>query len=422
MIHFGYAQCDITPQEAMPLVGFYREEETCKGVLKPLLAQVSVWEDDSNSKKCLITVDSLGFTTDLTNELRDKVGNCLGIEREQVMFCFSHTHSAPDPTDSRFTYFDLVCGRVLAAVEEANSKLCPVDIGWDNVEADIGVNRRNKGAEVDKRVGILKVCEADTDEIRLIILRVTAHANSYKRDNYYVSPDFFGDIREIVGAHFNCPVMIVQGAAGNVALKYFCSEETPIDATGPEYTRSQNALADMANVILKELAPKMEMIKTSNLKEIDAYSREVVLTAPVPSAEEINKIAQDAEEICGIDSSGWLAEVHKLQENHIDKQSENVEVQYFKIGEWCLCGVPYEIMNEFATRAEQKLDNPYFYLNGYTNGCSTYFATEEEYDKGGYEVFWSLLIYYVYFHRLFPFEREACGQLIDFTVDKSKDE
>lgn len=419
MIRLGYAECDITPLEAMPLVGFYRED-SCQGILKPLKAQVSVWEDNRNQKRCLVTIDSLGFTTELTNQIRDKVGNYLEIAREKIMVCFSHTHSAPDPADSRFTYFDFVCSQVLNAAKEAVANISAVDIGWDNVKADIGVNRRNKSADIDKRVGVLKICECDTDIIRLLILRVTAHANSYKRDNYCVSPDFFGDIREVVGGHFKCPVMVIQGAAGNVAPKYFCSKETPVDAAGSEYVRSQHAANDMAQVILNALVPKVDEIRTSKFDAVNVHSKEMVLTAPVLSMEQIRQIAQDANQICGIDGSGWLSEVWKLQEKNIRKQDENAEVQFFQIGDWCLCGVPYEIMNEFAVRTEEKLGNPFFYLNGYTNGCSTYFPTEEEYDKGGYEVFWSLLIHYVYFHRLFPFERDACSQLIDFVVQELK--
>ena len=73
-------------------------------------------------------------------------------------------------------------------------------------------------------------------------------------------------------------------------------------------------------------------------------------------------------------------------------------------------------MAEFALESMEKLNNPFFYVNGYTNGCSSYFPTEEEYDKGGYEVYWSILIYYKYYNRVFPFERNSAGKLIAFIV------
>ena len=60
-------------------------------------------------------------------------------------------------------------------------------------------------------------------------------------------------------------------------------------------------------------------------------------------------------------------------------------------------------------------------MNGYTNGCLLYFPTEEEFDLGGYEVFWSVLIYYPYLDRVWPFRREAASKLIRFMVDNARE-
>lgn len=96
----------------------------------------------------------------------------------------------------------------------------------------------------------------------------------------------------------------------------------------------------------------------------------------------------------------WLAEVLQLQKSGIKTQKETIEIQYFSIGNGCLCGVANEIMCEFALHALELTGNEYFYFGGYTNGCTGYFPTEAEYDKGGFEVYWSMLIYYIYFkHR-----------------------
>ena len=57
MLKLGYAEADITPAGPTELVGFYREDNRSKGVLKPLLAQAAVWEDEERC--CLITIDSI---------------------------------------------------------------------------------------------------------------------------------------------------------------------------------------------------------------------------------------------------------------------------------------------------------------------------------------------------------------------------
>lgn len=229
MIKLGYAETNITPNIPLQLLGFNREDNTSRGVLKPLLAQVSIWE--SEKRYCLITIDSIGFKKELADRLRMKVGNLLKVSCDQVMLCFSHCHSAPDPDDSR-EYFEMVCRNVLIAIQNATADMHPVSVGWDNVEVDIGVNRRQDNINLDKRAGILKADDLEKDEKKLLLIRVTAHCNVLKHDNYFISPDYFGSIRDLLREKYDCPVMVIQGSAGNIAPKYFDSMETPVDARG----------------------------------------------------------------------------------------------------------------------------------------------------------------------------------------------
>lgn len=413
MLKLGYAEVDITPHEPIETIGFNRGDNISQGVLNPLLAQIVVWNDEGTY--CLITIDSIGFKNDLTVNLRKQVCNALNTSFEKVMVCFSHCHSAPN-ADAIPEYYKMVCENIEVAAKAAAEKSQEVAVGWGNASVDIGVNRRKESDALDKRIGILKVCDKRNDAVKLLVIRLTAHCNALKRDNYMISPDFFGAIREALNERYNCPIMIVQGAAGNIAPKYFKSKETPIDASGEEYTRSETALEDIAQVVLESASPIIADIETKEVA-IQMYSKNTVLCAQVPTYEIARGIAKEAKENCGIDGTQWLKEIQKLNDSGIEMQKESVEVQYFKIGKWCLCGVPYELMVEFALRAQDKLKDKFFYLNGYTNGCSSYFPIEEEFDLGGYEVYWSLLIYYSYFDRVFPLQRESATTLIDFVVN-----
>ena len=114
MIKLGYAETDITPNVSLQLVGFNRADNTSKGILKPLLAQVSIW--DGEERHCLITIDSIGFKKELADILRIKVGNMLKVSCDKVMLCFSHCHSAPDADNSKKIFFSAFqCKTMLAA-------------------------------------------------------------------------------------------------------------------------------------------------------------------------------------------------------------------------------------------------------------------------------------------------------------------
>lgn len=295
--------------------------ERTYGVLKPLLAQVALWRE-KEELCCLITIDSIGFKKELCDKLRRRVGEA------------------------------------------------------------IGVNRRVGNQNLDNRLGILKICDAKSGDIKLILLRVTAHCNALKRDNDMISPDYFGDIRDVLKAHYQCPIMVIQGAAGNIAPKYFKSAETPIDARGEQFIRSETALEDIAQEVFKQAVPIIDTIEVKCDAFANMYSKSITLYAEVPTYERACIVAKEAMDNCGIDGTDWLAEVSRLNSIGIKTQEETVEVQYLQIGEGCLCGVPHEIMVEFAINTMER--------------CKDEFS---------------------YFNRVFLLVRESAERLIDFVVN-----
>ncbi len=408
----GFCETDITPDTPVTTVGFNRTDNTSKGILDCLVAQVTVWENSGSS--CLVAIDNIGFNKKEANQLRDLIGTEIGESREKVMLSFSHTHSAVN-TAVEISYYEMLCAKICNAVRKAKESMDNVSVGWDNAIAEIGVNRRSFG-KADRRVGILKVCGENNGDMKLLILRLTAHANVLKRDNYLISADYFGTVRRLFAEKYHCPVMTIQGSAGNIAPKYYCSTITPIDGRGEAYIKSVTALEDIAQVVLRESEAVINSIKVYRNISVLVYSKYITLKSKVPSMNEAYKIAEEAAVNCNIDGEKWLNEVKSLNNKNIDFQEEHLEIQYFYIGAWCLCGIPNETMTEFALDIEKMLSNSFFYFNGYTNGCSSYFPTEEEYDLGGYEVYWAMLLYFNDYGRVYPYNRDAFHEVKKFVV------
>ncbi|WP_313528867.1 alkaline ceramidase [Anaerotignum sp.] len=416
-VYFAYQEVDITPQKSMQTIGFGRMDEASKGVLHALKAQVTLWQY-KEGMCCLIAIDHIGFSKQHSNNLRKKIGAMLCIRSENVMLCFSHTHAAPNDTIEA-EYSDFVNEQIKKAVVTATQNLAPVKGAWGNAYGDIGLNRRQDNGNLDRRVGIFKVVDCESGELRFLLLRLTAHANVLKADNYMISSDYFGAVRDLLRQQYDCPVMVTQGASGNVAPKYFSSEITPPDACDNRFIRTKDALQEMAEEVQCQVSKTIESILPVWLKNLTSYSVFIDLYGEVPSFRRAIEVANEAKEFAGIDGTRWLEEVSRLQKEGIKRQKDTTEIQYFAVGNGCLCGVANEIMCEFALRAKTMSQNEYFYLGGYTNGCTGYFPTEEEFDKGGYEVYWSMLIFYIYYGRVFPLNRDSCGLLIKAAVDNA---
>ena len=411
----GFSEQDITPESSVQMVGFARADERSRGILHRLYAQVSVWRTE-HEQCCLAVIDHLGFSRQHADYLRDAVGKLMSVPREKVMLCFTHTHAAPNESEEP-EYFAVLCSRVLLGVSDALQNMVPVSAAWGNAYADIGLNRRN-GKTLDRRIGIMKVFGADSS-VRLILLHLTAHNNVLKADNYFISPDYFGAVRDKMTAVYGCPVMVTQGASGNVAPKYFKSDIFLPDAADDRFIRSDTALADMADAVYEAAAPVLSSLHPEKSNRLAMYSRTLTLFADVPSYDRALEIAEEAKTQCGIDGADWLSEVRRLLKNGVTCQKEEVEVHFLYIADGCICGVANEIMCEFALRVSDRLRNDLFYFGGYTNGCTGYFPSEEEFDRGGYEVYWSMLSYYRYHGRVFPLRRNSASELIGFVVENS---
>lgn len=414
---FGFAETDITPSASIETIGFGREDQMSRGVMHPLSAQAAVWQL-GGERCCVAAIDHIGFSKQNADALRDEIGNTLHIPREKVMLCFSHCHSAPNESASP-EYYRFVCGRVKDAAVLSLHNMIPVKAVWGNAFTDIGLNRRKGCDALDRRIGILKICDSESGELKLLLLRLTAHNNVLKADNYLISPDYFGTVRDTLGKAYGCPVMVTQGAAGNVAPRFFQSSINPPDAADERFIRSDTALDDMAKAVLRDVKTVIASLHPQAADRLAMCSRQITLAADVPSYPRAAEIAEKAAKFCGIDGTGWLKQVQNLLHNGIHQQTENVEVQYFSLGDGCLCGVANEVMVEFALRVSQLLHDDLFYFGGYTNGCTGYFPTEEEFDKGGYEVYWSMLIYYVYHGRVFPLRRDSASELIRFAAENA---
>lgn len=302
---------------------------------------------------------------------------------------------------------------------------------WGSFETNIGENRRGEKNILDKRAGILKISDSKSGDTKLILLRVTAHANILSSDNYFISADYFGAARKFLKEKYNCNIMITQGASGNVRPLYRQKNSDFLEIYSYEASLVQSnknippfEAIEMINKTVYELYNGIDKIIHSIVPEeiyrIKMFSKIKRFYSDVPSLEKANKILIEAKEKAGIDGSSWLEEVKKLNNSKITEQYTDIEIQYFILNNGCFCGIPEEIMCETALETAKKLKNNHVFLGGYTNGCSGYFPTYEEFLKGGYEVVWSYLIYYIYHGRVSSLRKESADILVDTIVFQFK--
>ncbi len=398
----AFSQADITPDFPVELIGCYREDNTARGVLHPLCAQVLLLER-RGGRHCLIAVDSLGLTPALCDGLRSVAAEILGTDTAHVMVNFSHTHSAPAPLSpvNGQRYYALLRERVAVCVREAVAALSPCLAGWCVGEANIADNRREGCTAVDNRLGALQIVHAETRQPIAVLLRVCAHANVLMTGSNGISSDYFGPAREKLSAHFGCPVMLAQGAAGN------------LKPVGVDKIRGGD-LSDIDRVsdLLAQSAASLRF-EPKEIMRLTMWEREIDLCADVPTAEEAARVAAAS----GMDATAWLAECARLRDAGITCQTQRGSIHFLCVNEGCLCGVPDEIFCELALTAAGQAASPLL-LNGYTNGCTGYLPHRAEWVKGGYETLYSCLTYFPFHGHVMPFRADTAERIVSIVVQE----
>lgn len=398
----AFSQIDITPGYPTTLIGRNRPQPS-QGIQHRLYAQALLFRSEADTF-CLIAIDSLGLTVPLANVIRTNTAGILDTDISHIMLNFSHTHSAPEPTPTAVNgerYFSFLCTQIEACVQAANSNFHPCKIGWALAETAIGKNRRDGGTALDSRLGALIVAAAESGKPIALVARIAAHPCILPSENLNISSDFIGIARDELQRHFGFPVMFLQGAAGNI-------NATGTNAIGEG---DDEALISIANALADSV--KQLSFDLQSITDIQMLSTTIDCCADVPTKEQAEKMTSGSSPQHVQD---WINACAKLRDNGIEVQQSQIEINYLRLNEGCICGVAEEIFCELALDTWQRTGNPLLFLNGYTNGCTGYLPSREEWHKGGYEVINSYFTYYKYSGRVAPYRAETADRIVETVV------
>ncbi|ALQ66525.1 neutral/alkaline non-lysosomal ceramidase N-terminal domain-containing protein [Bacillus thuringiensis] len=392
MSKVGVCKVDITPPIGIDFVGYDRETGI-NNIEERIYGTVFVFEKDE-MKTVFISIDNIGMLVEDTNMIREQVESELHVPFEQITVIYTHTHSGPETVGDDTlvqSYKTILVNNVVQGAVTASNNLKLCEVGWGVTTGDIGVNRRERTSDgrakmgtniegvVDKRIGMLAIRNAETKELSGIVVFCTAHPNVLKGDSDVLSADYPGMTREILEKIVNCPVIIVQGAAGNVNAKYRGSRE------------ALNQMAYMLSGHVLTMLPTVTYSPIVNLRTVSSTMQ--MKLKDIPEIDEIRRMARFAEKQWGVNTDEWLTIVLEKYKQGIRQLRIDLEVQLFQVNDGMFSGIPMEPFSETALEMKERLQNELAFFGGYMNGYIGYLPTREEFEYGGYEVELSPVVY-----------------------------
>lgn len=376
----GTAKVDITPPIGAWLSGYGSRNKPSEGILDPLYAKALVL-DDGQSKIAIVSADLLWVPLVITNEIRQKVQEKIGIPQQNVMICGTHTHFAPkidriakDWPDAAVAQIDESYVQVLKKkifdsimLADKDSKEISLGVGKGQM-TEIVYNRRTKKPDgtvamtfnlpaaspdltfgpIDPEVCLLRVDDSDGDLVAAVV-NYACHPVSGDpiRDKfYYISADYPAYTTQVVEQAEGGNCIFLLGTSGNI---------NPV-RLNRKHPRMQTGKA-LGGATLRHLqfTQPCGNVKISALKQPVSLP----LKRDLPPERKIS-VGKDSE-------------------------TRNTEIQVLRIGDVYIVGLPGEVLVEIGLEIKAKAGIENLFVVSLANDAIGYVCPRAAYKEGGYE-------------------------------------
>jgi neutral ceramidase len=435
-LRVGAASADITPPVGYALGGYGNRHGVSVRLHKPLLAHTFV-ADDGIRPVAVAACDLLFATYDLTRLVRERVGEVLGWDADQIMVTASHTHSGPSSltlAQDRI-YIQQVAASVAGAIIEAARDAVPAVLRYaESTVRSISQNRRHPDGPIEPTARILAAASPDGPITTLV--SYACHATVLEGDSLDISPDFPGTTVDVIASNVGGRAMYLQGCCGNINPVWSSHDHAEVGRIG-------TILGLAASRAAHESAPLSRGQWVRNLswaEDAPAPPQDAHLVTPGPHATASVRVAlpprarmapehadaeleqvKEALDAPGADRHDLVprrealkmealyarrAYPYAVRDGGSSAAPETVEVQALRLGpDLAIVGVPGEPFIQIARAIRERAGIRDVLVAGYANEAIGYVPVAEEFSRGGYEVGCA------------RYSPEAAALLIDASVD-----
>ena len=420
----GIAKINITPKSPAFMTGYANRDKPSEGVLHDLWAKAIVLSN-KQEKMIIVTTDLLGLSHQVSEEVAEKIQGKLGIERRQLMFNSSHTHSGPmiwpslsiiseySPEDQKIVseYTQVLVDKLVTVIVNAYEHQEPMKVFVGHTSADFAINRRALAAQksginlpgpIDHDVPVLKFMNS-SGEIRAVLFGYACHNTTLMGNNYLINGDYAGfaqiDIEKKIPT---ATAFFILGCAGDQNPEPRGTVELAI--------KHGNSLAvQVVNLVhSKDVKPVKNELQSYfstiplKFKKVPVADYQKDLQSPDKFIQRRAKLMLEAY------NKGWNTETYSYP------------IQGIRLGnEFRMIALGGEVVVDYSLRTKKEFPNKHIFVAGYSNEVMCYIPSERVLKEGGYEADSSM----IYYGMPGPFEKgieEKIMEAIYLTIKKIK--
>ncbi|MFM8574197.1 MAG: neutral/alkaline non-lysosomal ceramidase N-terminal domain-containing protein, partial [Pirellula sp.] len=226
--HVGAAKIDITPEEPVRLSGYASRMRPADGIEDRLSARALVMSPTAQAGKAgeeglssdslvIVSIDAIGISAVMTEKVLEKVLPKLKIPRSRIVFCTTHSHTAPHldglipnlfgvampeaEQQAMLRTTQMNIDRIAQVILDASKKLSPGKVEYGLGRAEFAINRRmlkdkqwvgigtvDEGP-VDRNVRVLRIVDQQ-GKLIAVSYQYACHSTSISPDENKISADW----------------------------------------------------------------------------------------------------------------------------------------------------------------------------------------------------------------------------------------
>lgn len=390
----GFGKVNITPQQSLWMSGYAARTAPAEGKETDLWAKALFLQDANQRPLLLITLDLVGITRELSQQLCQTLQQKYRLPREAIAIATSHTHCGPVVSNNlRSAYFlndeqnrrveaytKQLAEWIIQAVDAAHQDLAPATVSYGVGQAGFAVNRRqNKEADVprlreagqlqgpvDHDVPVLAV-HSPEGKLRGVVFGYACHATTLSFLKW--CGDYPGyAMMNLEAAHPGITAMFFAGCGG---------DQNPLPRRTVELARNYGQqLADAVKAVLAQpmtpLPPEFQAI----YREIDLPFQEI------PSRDALLKDRENPNKYVANRARLLLQTLESRGAIHA---TYPYPVQTWRLGgRLCVVILGGEVVVDYSLRLKKEL-GPDLWVMAYANDVMAYIPSARVLMEGGYE-------------------------------------
>ena len=404
-IPIGVAEIDVTPEGPIRLNGYGNRLKESEGVEQRLRAKaLAIGGDDGEGPSVLLAVDNCGVSAAIADEVAGRLQREVGLPRDRLAICSSHTHAGPCltgvlpvifgaeiPADQHAridAYTRTLVDRLENVARAALADRAPGRLAWGRGSVGFAANRRglkddrwtgfvpDSGGPVDHDFPLLRATGLD-GKVRAVLVGYACHCTTLGGDFNRVAGDWAGYAQEAIERdHPGALALVVIGCGADANPK-------------PRGTLEQ--ARDHGEAIAAEARRLLETTLTPLPGKVEARLSRIELPfATLPTRADWENRAGEPKAV------GLHA---RIQLERLDRGETLPTTLPYIIQTWtfgdrlAMVFLAGEVVVDYSLRLKRELDPARLWVNAYANDVPCYIASDRVLREGGYEVDTSMLYY-----------------------------